>query len=127
MIYLDSSALVKAIVEEEQTSAVRTMMVGAVVTTSALSVVEVIRAVRRRDESHVVAARRTLDAAALIPIESAILGQAGILNPTSLRSLDAIHLASALLLGVELEAFVAYNDQLLEAASALGMPVASPS
>jgi predicted nucleic acid-binding protein len=127
VIYLDSSALVKAIVEEEQTSAVRTMMVGAVVTTSALSVVEVIRAVRRRDESHVVAARRTLDAAALIPIESAILGQAGILNPTSLRSLDAIHLASALLLGVELEAFVAYNDQLLEAASALGMPVASPS
>ncbi len=127
MIYLDASALVKVIVQEEQSSAVRAMMVDAVVTTSALSVVEVIRAVRRRDESHTLAARMTLAQASLIPIDQTVLGQAGLLGPGSLRSLDAIHLASALLIREELEAFVAYDDRLLEAASALGMPVASPA
>ena len=127
MIYLDSSALVKAIVDEEQSLAVRALMTGAMVTTSALSVVEVIRAVRRRQEDQVLAARKTLAEAALIPIDDAVLGQAGMLGPASLRSLDAIHLASALLIRPELEAFVAYDDRLLDAAAALGMPVASPT
>lgn len=127
MIYLDSSALVKVIVHENQSRAVRALMVGAVVMTSALSVVEVVRAVRRRDESHVLAARRALAQAAFIPIDHAVLSQAGLLGPVSLRSLDAIHLASALLIRDELDAFVAYDDRLLDAASALGMPVASPS
>ena len=127
MIYLDSSALVKVVVHEEQSLAVRAMMVERVVVTSALSVVEVIRAVRRRDESHALPARMTLAQAALIPIDEAVLSQAGLLGPRSLRSLDAIHLASALLIRDELEAFVAYDDRLLDAASALGMPVASPA
>jgi hypothetical protein len=48
------------------------------------------------------------------------------LGTASLSSLDAIHLASALLIRDDLEAFVAYDDRLLESAAALGMPVASP-
>lgn len=127
MIYLDSSALVKVIVREEQSAALRAMMVGAMVVTSALSVVEVIRAVRRRDESHTLAARAALAHAALIPIDNAVLDQAGLLGPGTLRSLDAIQLSSALLIRDELDAFVAYDDRLLDAASALGMPVASPA
>lgn len=127
MIYLDSSALVKAVVQEEQTLAVRAMMVGAVVVTSALSIVEVIRAVRRRDENHVLAARMVFAQVAVVPIDEAVLGHAGTINPASLRSLDAIHVASAMLLRDELEAFVAYDDRLLDAAAALGMPVASPT
>lgn len=127
MIYLDSSALVKAIVDEAQSLAVRALMTGATVMTSALSVVEVVRAVRRRQEDQILAAHKTLGEAALISIDQGILNQAGMLGPASLRSLDAIHLASALLIRDELEAFVAYDDRLLEAASALGLPVASPS
>lgn len=127
MIYLDSSALVKAVVDETESHAVRSMMVGSVVTTSALSVVEVVRAVRSRDENHALAARMALSEAALIPIGDEILGRAALIAPHSLRSLDAIHLASALLLVDELEAFVAYDDRLLDAAAALGMPVASPA
>lgn len=127
MIYMDSSALVKAVVDEEQTLAVRSIMVDATVATSALSTVEVIRAVRRREKGHVLGARMTLARVALIPISDAILGQAGMVDPDTLRSLDAIHLASAFLIRDELEAFVAYDDRLLDAASALGLPVVSPA
>lgn len=127
MIYLDSSALVKAIVQEEQSSVVRALMVDKLVMASALSVVDVLRAVRRRDESHTLAARMALAQAALIPISDSVLSQAGLLGPGALRSLDAIHLASALLIRDELDAFVSYDDRLLDAASALGMPVASPA
>jgi hypothetical protein len=59
-------------------------------------------------------------------VSSAVLTDAVRLAPASLRSLGAIHLASALLLRDELEAFVAYDECLLNAASALGLPVASP-
>jgi predicted nucleic acid-binding protein len=63
----------------------------------------------------------------LVALSTRLLTEAGRLAPPSLSSLDAIHLASALLIRDDLEAFVAYDDRLLESAAALGMPVASPS
>ena len=62
----------------------------------------------------------------LVTLDRELLEVAGKLTPPTLRSLDAIHLATALTLREELEAFVAYDERLLTAASDLGLPVASP-
>lgn len=52
---------------------------------------------------------------------------AATVGPSSLRTLDAIHLATALGLGAELDAFVTYDNRLAEAARSLGLPVVSPA
>jgi predicted nucleic acid-binding protein len=57
-----------------------------------------------------------------------VLDRAATLAPgTLLRSLDAIHLATAQLLGAELRAVVTYDTRMAQAALSLGMSVASPS
>lgn len=59
--------------------------------------------------------------------DPAIARAAGDLAPFSLRTLDAIHLASALARGPELDAFLTYDDRLAEAARSLGLPVVRPA
>lgn len=93
---------------------------------SDLSRTEVIRAVARRELALIPLAIETLHAASLIALKPAVLDSASRLGLLTLRSLDAIHLASALTIRDELEAFVAYDARLLEAAAALGLPIASP-
>jgi predicted nucleic acid-binding protein len=58
-----------------------------------------------------------------VTLTPGILDRAGLLEPASLTSLDAIHLACALLLGDELDEFVAYDERLAEAAVAAGLRV----
>lgn len=127
MHYFDSSALVKLLLEEPESEAlqryeqqVRTTVSSGLVRT------ELARAVARTEPSRSHRVTELVRRIDLIPVSSAVLTDAGRLAPASLRSLDAIHLASALLLRDELDAFVAYDDRLLEAASVLGLPVASP-
>ena len=62
-----------------------------------------------------------------MPIDHAIVEQAAILIPRDLRSLDALHLASALSLSNELTDFVAYDIRLCSAAMNAGLPVKSPT
>jgi predicted nucleic acid-binding protein len=126
--YFDSSALVKLVIDEEESDVLRAFerRIGRV-TTSELVRVEVPRAVGRTVDNAGERVAGLLRSLHLIPITGALLDQAGRLAPSTLRSLDAIHLASALLLQDDLEAFVAYDDRLLDAASALGMPVAAPA
>jgi uncharacterized protein len=59
-------------------------------------------------------------------VTTTILDRAGRLGPASLRSLDAIHTATALSLGSDLHALIAYDDRMIQAARALGLPVPSP-
>ena len=94
--------------------------------TSRIATVEVPRAVAR----HRAAARGHLSAAfklvALIEVSPELAAAAAQLPPPSLRTLDAIHLASAQSLGGELAAFVTYDARLAKAASAAGLRVESP-
>jgi len=60
-------------------------------------------------------------------VTTATFEEAGRLDPTLLRSLDAVHLAAALSLGDDLEGIVTYDDRLAEAAQANGVPVVSPA
>lgn len=87
---------------------------------------EVLRAVRRFDVAGEPVARSVLSRVALVVADDGILFSAAHLGPAALRSLNAIHLATALRLGDALAAFVSYDERQLEAAAALGLPTASP-
>ena len=63
----------------------------------------------------------------MIELSPAISIVAASLQPVVLRTLDAIHVASALALGSELDAFVTYDDRMAEAARAIGLPVVRPA
>lgn len=62
----------------------------------------------------------------LIPITRQVRTRAKLLLPTAVRSLGAIHLATALEIGPHLDAVMTYDRQMIEAAGRLGLPVSSP-
>jgi predicted nucleic acid-binding protein len=129
VFYLDTSALVKLVVEESETGALRRFIAHVDqrnIVTSALSRAELLRAARRRDAGVLQKAREVLDAVATLTITEALLESAGLMEPSSLRTLDAIHLASAVELGAELSGFVAYDARLLAAASRAALPTLTP-
>jgi hypothetical protein len=126
-LYLDSSALVKLVVPEQETEALRAFVAGrAPLASCALARVEVVRAVGRHGSAHAATARALLDEVDLALLDDELLDVAAELDGP-LCSLDAIHLAAALELGDELEALVTYDAQLARAAETLRLPVASPS
>lgn len=69
---------------------------------------------------------RVLDSMSLVRADHSVLDRAARLQPPALRSLDAIHLASALELDEALSAFVTYDRQLERAAAAAGLSVETP-
>jgi predicted nucleic acid-binding protein len=130
VFYLDTSALVKLVVEEAETKALRRFINGLdarQLVTSALTRAELLRAACRRDQATVRKAHEVLAGVTAITITEALLDQAGSLAPVSLRTLDAIHLATALELGAELVAFVAYDARLLSAAAQAALRPLTPA
>lgn len=93
---------------------------------SALLGVEAIRACRRHRDEYVSDAREWLLDVALVPLDDALLERATSLDPSSLRSLDALHLATALSIRGDLGVFFTYDQRLAEAAERHGLPVAAP-
>jgi uncharacterized protein len=72
-------------------------------------------------------ARAVLGSITIVAVTADILEQAGRLEPGTLRALDAVHLAAALVLGDELEGVVTYDDRLADAAEANGVPAIAPA
>jgi predicted nucleic acid-binding protein len=130
-LYLDSSAIVKLVQTEPETAALGQFLVehrDDEQITSALARVEVVRAVWPGGADAVANARRTLQRRHQLALNTDILDRAAGLAPdSSLRSLDAIHLASAQLLGAELRAVVTYDQRMAESAALLRLPVAAPA
>jgi len=126
VIYVDSSALVKLAAEEAESGALIGFLQGrsGALVTSVVTSVEVRRAARRVGAAE--AGERALRAVALVELTPETRDLAVALEPTSLRSLDAIQLATALALGNELESLVAYDKRLVDAARANGLEVVSP-
>jgi len=130
VIAVDSSALVKLVLDEPESAALETWLSGRsplTVTASDLVRVEVIRAVARADSAGVPRARTLLAGVDLVPVSRDVLEVAADLGPPSLRTLDALHLATALSLGSALDAFVVYDERLARAATDAGLPVVTPS
>jgi predicted nucleic acid-binding protein len=93
---------------------------------SALLGIEAVRACARHAGEYARAAREWLVDVSLLPLDDVVLEAATALQPTGLRSLDAIHLATALSVREEIGAFFVYDGRLCDAAAAHGLPVAQP-
>lgn len=130
MIYLDTAALVKLLRREPESDALADWLAerpGVLLVTSVLAEVELPRALRRVRPDLVPQVPALLQRLARREIDEAVRGAAAGYADTTLRSLDAIHLATAAsLAGRDLAAFVTYDRRLLAAAAAEHLPVASP-
>lgn len=93
---------------------------------STLLAVESIRACARYGPDYATDAREWLLGLALLPLDDAVIDAAGALGPTPLRSLDALHLATALTIRDDVGAFVAYDERLARAAADHGLAVVCP-
>ena len=126
--YIDTSALVKLVSAEPETQALQTWQFqkDRDLVAGDLGQTELLRAARKLTPAHVQVAREVLDSMLLMRLGERVFKQAGFLDPHSLRSLDAIHLATALDLGHDLEGIVTYDTRLAEAAVHNGVRVVSP-
>lgn len=124
--YLDTSAFIKLVRSEPESAALRRQLAGRELLSSALLMVEGRRAARRYGELAATRARAALTAITLLPLDDPILDAAAELNPSELRSLDALHLATAVSLGADLERLYCYDVRLADAALAVGIEVSRP-
>jgi uncharacterized protein len=127
-IYLDSSALVKLVVEEPESQALRRYLRRRRPrVSSALVRSEVQRALLREGEEALARGRSVLGGVDLVRVNDQVLNAAGVLLPMELRSLDAIHLATAHQLCDDLDRLVSYDSRMIDAATQLGLRTASPT
>ena len=126
-VYLDSSAIVKLVVLEAESKSLRKFLRRHPSrVSSALARVEVLRAVRPQGQAAIGHARAVLGRIALIGIDDEVIDRAAMLDGSVLRSLDAIHVATALGLQGDLEVLLTYDDRMRKAAAAIGVPTETP-
>jgi uncharacterized protein len=132
VIYLDSAALVKLVREEAESRALVDWLNGQPgqrLVASALVEVEVPRALRRSQPGVLGAVAATLARIDRIAIDAAVRATAAAYVDPLLRSLDAIHLATAdelVASGKTVSAFVTYDARLADSARAAGLSVVAP-
>lgn len=126
--YLDSSAIVKLAVAEPESAALRRhLRRRRPLISSALARAEVLRALLPAGAPAVAAGRSVLADIDLARINDRVLTAAATLEPVELRTLDAIHLATAQRFGSELGQLVTYDARMLAAAARLGIRTAAPA
>jgi len=125
--YLDTSALAKLVSREVETDTLRHFLADTTVVTSAIARTELLRVGLRLGERQVATADAVLSGVAEVAVTRDRLDRAGRLPPAPMRSLDALHLVTALDLGADLDVLVAYDERLLDAARQHGLTTASPS
>jgi predicted nucleic acid-binding protein len=128
-IYLDTSALVKLVVAQDESQSLRFFLSERVedsLFSAALARTELIRAVAPNGAQAIADARDLLSGLDTVVLTRQLLYDAGTLLPLRLRSLDAIHLVAAQRAGDTLRAVMTYDARMLSAAADLGIPTASP-
>lgn len=126
-VYLDSSALVKLVVREAESSDLEAFLAHRSIHVScALARTEVIRAIRAREPAAVPRARQVLRRIRLVRLDDGLLDAAAEIDQLRVRTLDAIHLAAAQTLGAELDDLVTYDGRMARAAEGLGFSVVAP-
>jgi predicted nucleic acid-binding protein len=129
LVYLDASALAKLVLPEpESVPLARFLEAVTSRTSSAIARIELLRAVKRgrHPASAVERAHEVLARLALLPLDETVATAASVLDPPTLRTLDAIHLATALSVREALAGVVTYDRRLAEAARRAGLTVWSP-
>jgi uncharacterized protein len=130
MIYLDSAAVVKLVHAEPHSPALRAWLDERADTgwvSSVLVEIESFRALARYAPEAATRLHPVLDQIDLIGMSPQIRILAQTVRPVTVRSLDAIHLATALSIRRGLTSFVTYDKRLLDAAAAAGLPADSPA
>ena len=130
MIYLDSSAVVKLVHAEPESAALRAWLDERAETgwiSSVLAEIESFRALARYAPRALTRLHPVLDQIDLIDMSPRVRIMAQAVRPATVRSLDAIHLGTALTIGGGLTSFVTYDKRLLDAATAAGLPTDSPA
>jgi predicted nucleic acid-binding protein len=126
--YLDSSAIVKLVVAEPESPALRGhLRRRRPLVSSALARTEVLRALLPAGAAATTAGRAVLAGLDLLRVNHRLLSDAAALEPVELRTLDAIHLATARRFGTELRLVVTYDDRMRVAADELGIRTAAPA
>lgn len=125
--YVDSSAIVKLAIAEPESAALRRyLMRRRPLVTSALARTEVIRALMPSGQEAVARGVEVLRRIQLVRLNGRVLDDAGRMKPAGMRSLDAIHLASARQLGSFVRQIITYDERMAAAAQACGWAVAAP-
>lgn len=126
--YVDTSAFVKLAVREQRSQAFRAWAErnNDPLVSSDLLRTEALRAGRRHSLAALAAVRSALDVLTLLSVTREICERAAELDPLILRSLDALHVASAMALGDDLQAVVTYDGRMAEAANHCGIAVIAP-
>lgn len=127
--YLDTSAAVKLVQQEHGSAALLAWMSAGerVLVSSLLLRTELLRVTRRTRPDLLAQARALLEHVTLLDVGWDVCERAGLLDPGGMRSLDAVHLASALAFVEELEGIVTYDVRLRDAALAIGLQVVAPA
>lgn len=127
-IYLDSSALVKLAVREPESGALRRYLRRRrPLVSSSVARTEVARALLPLGPDAIRRGQDVLARVDLVRVNDRVLNAAGALLPEELRSLDAIHLATAQQLGADLARIVTYDERMATAAKELGFAVSAPA
>ena len=128
-VYVDSSAVVKLIFDEDETRELERFLVDRPLRVcSIVGRVEVLRIARSVDDDLVVAqAHDILNGIHLVELDARTIRRAVDVDPRPLRALDAIHLATALSLEPDLDGMVVYDKRLSDAARAAGLTVWAPA
>ena len=129
LVYLDSSAIIKFVFDEPETAALADFLRDwPNRVSSVLARMEVLRTSRRVADSMVTRReQQILTGVHLLRADDGLLTAAAAIEPAALRTLDSIHLATALSLGSELAGMVVYDRNLRKAARSHGLTVWSPS
>lgn len=130
MIYLDTCAAAKLILAEAETVALETFLterIAVPMVSSALLYPELIRAVSRHRPALVPRAVALLQRVMTVPLMGDIVIDAATIGTPLLRTLDALHLATAVTIGSELHAFITYDKRLADAAQELRLPLNMPA
>lgn len=127
LTYVDSSAIVKLAVAEPESKALRRFLSRRQpLVSSALARTEVVRALMPSGMEAVSRGEEVLRRIQLVRVNDRVLRAAGRTQPLELRSLDAIHLASASELGSSVKQIVTYDERMTSAATVAGWSVAAP-
>jgi predicted nucleic acid-binding protein len=127
LTYVDSSAIVKLAVAEPESKALRRFLsLRQPLVSSALARTEVVRALMPSGMEAVSRGEEVLRRIQLVRVNDRVLSAAGRMHPLELRSLDAIHLASASELGSSVKQIVTYDERMTSAATAAGWSVVAP-
>jgi uncharacterized protein len=130
LIYVDTSALLKLVRDEAESRALRGYLAAdgtPGLVSSALIAIEARHETMRSNPARLPRIDMLLATVTQVEISAAVVESAGRLPDPMLRSLDGIHLATALLVREELSVLLSYDERLLDAAAAHGIPTAAPA